>query len=525
MNMSVPLPIGRAAKLLGIPTWRIRDWEAKGLISPLRKASGHRMFGEAEMRRLAELRELLLSEPEHLSGGAPHSPLGVSAADLQPDTEPLPELQQNANRMSKLGAAAIRLAKASGSYEGLKPALEFALDTVLDLTDARVGTISYADNTRQRYVLTAHRGLSIGYVKGIETWQLDEGLAGRAYSLREPVLIDDLAADPAVPRTIVHEEGLRGYICVPILRGGQRLGIIEVFSKSRNAFTIDDVRTVEVVGGAISATVESSRLKDELDFFRSQRDNISRHWTTQLSRAVEDFHADATNAVIALADDLRERPLVDPAGLEQELRNLASGLTSAHLLTVNLRDTVERQLVEGEAYMLGRTLDLAVSECDVNIDYGLAGRILGLLESLISQVAHSAQRSVSVRLELRDELEIEVHDDVERPNRTDFVQSFNAACTRLLKSLDAEARSPVIGYGHSAVWVRVPLQIEGRALQQLTPKELEVLKLLGRGYTNRELAHELFISPKTLQNHLTAIYRKLGVKNRTEAIMLSTSQV
>lgn len=529
--MSVPLPIGRAAALVGVPTWRIRDWEAKGLVAPLRKESGHRVFGDAEMRRLVELRDALLGDPRQdarfraLSSPVlsdedrPRVPAPVSGDERKP-----PEATRGSDRLADLGAAAIRLANVSGGFESLTSALEFALDIALELTEARIGTISYADITRQRYVLAAYRGLSAGYVRGIESWQLDEGLAGRAYSMREPVLIDDLSADEVVPREVVHEEGLRSYICVPILRGGRRLGIIEAFSKARSTFDADDVRALEVVGAAIAATVENSSLTDELEFFRSQRDNLSRHWMTQLSRAVEDFQTQTTSKILAFADDVRDRPLLDREELEGDLRSLAAGLNRAHLMTVNLRDTLLSHIVEGEDYLLGRGLEIDAGECDINVEHSFASKVLELLESLISQIAHAAQRSVSVRVEVRESLEIEVHDDIERPNRTDFVQSLSAACTRLLKSLEAEAKSPLIGYGFSALWVRIPLQVADVALQRLTPKELEVLNLLSRGYTNRELARELFISPKTLQNHLTAIYRKLDVKNRTEAIALSGSQ-
>jgi DNA-binding CsgD family transcriptional regulator len=53
----------------------------------------------------------------------------------------------------------------------------------------------------------------------------------------------------------------------------------------------------------------------------------------------------------------------------------------------------------------------------------------------------------------------------------------------------------------------------------LTVRELEVLKLLTQGATNSEISDRLLISPKTTQNHLTAIFRKLESKNRTQAAL------
>ena len=51
----------------------------------------------------------------------------------------------------------------------------------------------------------------------------------------------------------------------------------------------------------------------------------------------------------------------------------------------------------------------------------------------------------------------------------------------------------------------------------LTAREAEVLRLLTRGYTNREIAGELGISPKTASVHVTHIMRKLGVTRRADA--------
>lgn len=52
---------------------------------------------------------------------------------------------------------------------------------------------------------------------------------------------------------------------------------------------------------------------------------------------------------------------------------------------------------------------------------------------------------------------------------------------------------------------------------RLTKREKDVLDLLVKGNTNKEMADAMFISEKTVKNHLTSIFRKLGVKDRTQA--------
>ena len=50
----------------------------------------------------------------------------------------------------------------------------------------------------------------------------------------------------------------------------------------------------------------------------------------------------------------------------------------------------------------------------------------------------------------------------------------------------------------------------------LAQREQEVLRLLAQGYTDREIGHQLYISPRTVQNHLTRIREKTGMRRRSE---------
>jgi len=60
--------------------------------------------------------------------------------------------------------------------------------------------------------------------------------------------------------------------------------------------------------------------------------------------------------------------------------------------------------------------------------------------------------------------------------------------------------------------------------KSLTPRELEVIELLGRGLAPAEIARQLFIAPKTVSKHIERSLRKLGVHSRTQAVALAYSQ-
>ncbi|MDR3562400.1 MAG: response regulator transcription factor [Negativicutes bacterium] len=55
--------------------------------------------------------------------------------------------------------------------------------------------------------------------------------------------------------------------------------------------------------------------------------------------------------------------------------------------------------------------------------------------------------------------------------------------------------------------------------ERLTLRELEVLQLIAKGLSNQEIAGQLFLSEKTVKNHLTNIFRKIDVNDRTQAVL------
>lgn len=60
-----------------------------------------------------------------------------------------------------------------------------------------------------------------------------------------------------------------------------------------------------------------------------------------------------------------------------------------------------------------------------------------------------------------------------------------------------------------------------RDLTPLTPRELEVLTLLGRGRSNAELARELTLSEATVKTHVARIFAKLALRDRAQAVVLA----
>ncbi|HWQ23510.1 MAG TPA: response regulator transcription factor [Gaiellaceae bacterium] len=88
------------------------------------------------------------------------------------------------------------------------------------------------------------------------------------------------------------------------------------------------------------------------------------------------------------------------------------------------------------------------------------------------------------------------------------------------QDLPATLRQALEGNVHTALGLESAEPAGAKALG-LTERELTILGALARGLSNEEIAKEFWVAPQTVKFHLTNIYRKLGVKNRTEATRLA----
>lgn len=66
-----------------------------------------------------------------------------------------------------------------------------------------------------------------------------------------------------------------------------------------------------------------------------------------------------------------------------------------------------------------------------------------------------------------------------------------------------------------------PLESHQKVVSELTPREQEVLRLLGQGLSNKEIGERLIISEKTAKTHVANLLRRLGVKDRVAAAIFA----
>ncbi len=116
--------------------------------------------------------------------------------------------------------------------------------------------------------------------------------------------------------------------------------------------------------------------------------------------------------------------------------------------------------------------------------------------------------------------------DIEAPHEAARARVLIALACRALSDTDgaemeldaARSAFAALGAGSELAWVDSLSSVSRRALPDgLTPREVEVLALVAKGKTNRQIADELVISEKTVASHLSHMFTKLGLSSRSAA--------
>ncbi len=88
----------------------------------------------------------------------------------------------------------------------------------------------------------------------------------------------------------------------------------------------------------------------------------------------------------------------------------------------------------------------------------------------------------------------------------------------LLARIDAVLRRSLWNKKTNEQNINIPIDAE---LEQLTKREKEVISMLAKGASNKEIADKLFVRDVTIKTHLNTIFKKLKVTNRTQAVLLA----
>lgn len=197
---------------------------------------------------------------------------------------------------------------------------------------------------------------------------------------------------------------------------------------------------------------------------------------------------------------------------QQQVRDLATELHPTTLETLGLEPALEVL-----AQQIIRSHGLAVSLSATRLPERLPARV----ELALFRIAqHALDRAVYYARASQVSITLRSNDDELLLHITDngialaSLDELDAACAHM-QQFGASSTCELDNHGALTLAVRVPMITPA----SLTPREIDVLRCLAEGLSNRIIAERLTISARTVNFHLDNVYSKLGVHSRAEAML------
>lgn len=153
------------------------------------------------------------------------------------------------------------VARAVGESLDLDWILSTALEMVLEAVDAEAGIVYLWDPEAKLLLVRAHRGLSPGYVSGVDRIRMGEGLVGKVAESGEPAIVEDVQSDPRIIRPqYARTEGIRSVLMVPLKSKAATMGMFYVAARRLRHFIPREVELMVSVGSQVATAVENASL-------------------------------------------------------------------------------------------------------------------------------------------------------------------------------------------------------------------------------------------------------------------------
>ncbi len=156
-----------------------------------------------------------------------------------------------------------RIGSAASSTLDLQTVLLKILDGTMEAAGASVGMIFLRDPGEDTLSLGVSRGLSTEFVTSFKNNRVQpgEGLTGRIAESGMPIFIrDNSSHDDRVARSVIAAEGLNSFVGVPIMVGGDVLGVMNILTRAPDALDEDVQLLILAVGAHVGFTIRNARL-------------------------------------------------------------------------------------------------------------------------------------------------------------------------------------------------------------------------------------------------------------------------
>ncbi|SOC55481.1 sensor histidine kinase [Ornithinimicrobium cerasi] len=246
--------------------------------------------------------------------------------------------------------------------------LDSIVTNAVQLTDADGGSIMEYDADVDGFVVRAAHGSSwelLDRLRGA-TIRRDATLVGRAATERRPLQVEDLGAAALDPHLeVLHRDGWRSVLAIPMLRGPSIVGVVVIRRRRPGAFPEEMVELLETFATQSSVALVNARLFKELETKSAELQVASRHKSEFLASMSHELRT-PLNAVIGFSEVLLDRMFGELNERQDEyVRDIwRSGRHLLELLNEILdlsKVEAGRMVLEPSTISVGRAIEYAVS--------------------------------------------------------------------------------------------------------------------------------------------------------------------
>jgi K+-sensing histidine kinase KdpD len=301
----------------------------------------------------------------------------------------------------------------------LEELLAVLLPRIRSILETDTCAVLLLDTNTDELVARAAVGIEEEVEQGVRI-PVGRGFAGRVAADREPVILDDVDhADVLNP--ILREKGIKSMLGVPLITGGEVIGVLHVGVLRKRLFTADDVELLELVASRVALAIERARLHEEVRMLDRLKANFVAIASHELRTPAASVYGVLTTLALRdkdLSPHVREELLRTGVQQGERLRGLLEELLDLSRLDsgairVNAKPLVVRTALEQiarEAVPAGTPLRLDVSpDLAAVVDRLVLERILS---NLLTNAARYGEPPLLVVAEQRDQhLRIAVSDE------------------------------------------------------------------------------------------------------------------
>lgn len=372
--------------------------------------------------------------------------------------------------------------------------LERVLDAALELTGVEHARIILEAPARNEVEVAAVRG-ALAQVAGYRQPR-GVGITGIVMEHNRPVISGDIQADPRTwDLDSIRRLGIRSWLAVPLADGERPFGVLVVASESPNRFSEGDETRLMSLGALAGSAIREARLRRQLEqelderkraegaLFRREQElravvETAPDVITRVDRDLRYVYVNsAFERVQGLPAEVLLGKVVGETGMAPEMVGVWR-LTLQQVFATGREQTIE---LDAKVAGVGRVFQIRAAP-----EFGPDGRV----EHVVTVARDITERT------RREEEQARIYRElIERDER------LQGLVRRALLAQEQEQRR------------RHGLE----ELEHLTRRERDVLTLLARGLTTRQIAEQLVIGPGTVKGYIERVLSKLGAANRAQA--------